>query len=486
MNLRLGLVVATCLCTALACGGGDAESGAGALTFHDEVNPLGDYRYDTGLQPAGSPVQVQFLFASDAKLTVDAQGVATEAGEVASKPGSGKLALRAKFLLQANLKVDVSGLKYDGEVPGLDAIDIAFGGEQTFDPFALEAPVTVSTSIPETKLPDIPLPGGLPGVLSLTITSESVLASSFQGVCVASDGKKATYTGGSTTTGTIAISPTVVLKIPIVGDKTFALPIVHAPIPGLEAAIDLGPVDVGGTGAAPSGAEVIDRKSCTEEPDNGTSSGGASSGGASSGGASSGGPDAGPTGVLACADNTVTLDSLLPAASLATMAQRGSCTGAQLDAFAAAVDASASADVDALYNSVSGACQTCIFTELQDQTVPAELAAIGHLAGEGYFPNDGWCVGNRVGSPKCGQAQAAVQLCGLAVCIGCGTYDQDTGVSDAEQQACIDKSYLEEAYVCATSVKEDRRTICGSKLAAAQDFCNQLSLLQQVQILCGN
>lgn len=497
MNHRPLWILPFGLFAAAACGGDDAEGDAAgaALTFHGEVNPLGDYSYDTGMQPAGSPVQVQFKFVSEAKLAADAQAVATEAPAIASKPGSGKLTLAAKFLLQANLKVDVSGLKYDGEVPGLDSIDISFAGEKAFDPFALEAPATVETSIPETKLPDIPLPGGLPGVLSLTITKDSVLSSAFQGTCAATDGKTATYRGGSVTTGSVVIQPTVILKLPIVGDKPFPLPAVTAPIPDLEAALDLGTVDVKGTAAAPANAEVIERKSCdAEEP--GSSSGGSSgssggssgsSGGSSgsSGGTSSGGPDGGKP-PLACVSQ-FDVDTFIEGGPYLRLAVPNSCTDAQLDAFEAAAQDESSTDPAALFNSVpAGACRDCIFTEVADpEVVPAEVAGIVYVTGQGYSAMNGWCVASKIGDRECGRVAQSFQDCGRFACAECGTYDPETG-GDADHQACQNEVYTDPQYVCAGSLGERYIAACGeAAIESAQAFCSQLNLLQAVRLLCG-
>lgn len=491
MNSKLGLVAVTIAWGAVACGGNDdAANASAALMFHGEANPLGNYSYDTGMQPAGSPVQAQFKFGSQATLAVDAQAVATEDEQIASKPGSGKVALSAKFLLEGNLKIDVSGVKYDGPIPGLDAVDVTFGGEQVFDPFALETAATVDTSIPETQLPDIPLPGGLGGVLRLTITSESVLSSSFRGTCIASDGAKATYRGASVTRGTVSIRPAIVLEIPLIGSKTFDLPVVNAPVPDLEAAIDLGTVDVIGTAAAPSGSEKSDRKSCDEvsggggsSGSEGSGSGGAPSGGSSSGGTSGGSCSGGPLEILECADQTVTSAQLLADSPKSAVAVQGSCTDPQLDA----LEAAANAPGDAAYLSVTGACRACIFTDVgaSETALPDTMASFGYVEGGVYVYNAGWCIGNRVHEPACGEAVFAYEACGPYVCQACGTVDPKTGVGDAANTACNDAAYESEAYVCKRELLPVAREACGDGRADAVAFCSQLDTLQAIRILCG-
>lgn len=474
----------------IACGGSDAASEENTLAFHGEVNPLGDYSYDSGLVPPASPVQVQLLFASEAKLAADAKAVVTGSTELASVPGSGRLALDARFLLKGNLHVDFSGLEYDGDLPGLDALDIGFHGQRDFDPFALEQGITLDTQIPETPLPSIPLPASLPGELTLTITAGSVLASTFQGTCAATDGKTATYRGAAVTTGTLAIQPTVVFHLLGLGDKSFPLPVVNVPVPELRAELDLGTLDVAETADAPEGADVIAKQRCgADTPGSSSSSGGASgsSSGASGDGGTSidldaGGGDAGA--ILACATNDFTYDDLLVGSVRAKLAIRGSCTDAELDTFEAAVaaDPSGANVVAALH----GACRDCIVTEVDTDELPAEAAAIVYFSGSGgVYQPAGWCVGNRTASPECGRAVDAFQQCGEVACGGCGTVDPSTGAADAAHQACLDVAY-DAPYVCNDPIRERALADCpADTVDDAVSFCGQLNTLQQIRILCG-
>ena len=275
----MGLLIAAAS-SAVGCGGDGTTQGE--IAFHGEVNPLGTFAYDTGLQPPSSPVQVGLAFSSSAKLSADARAIATDGDVLVGKPGTGELALDASFSLVGRLKVDVTGVPgYDGDIPGLDAIDIHFGGEQAFDPFATGKPVELTVNLPETKLPDIPLPGGLPGSMQLTITPASTLTSSFSATCVADDGKKATYHGASTTHGSIVIHPVVVISIPIVGDKSFDLSelTVPVPVPDLAADIDLGTKPITETGDAPPTGEKSSRKSCDDDGIGGSGVGGSGAGG---------------------------------------------------------------------------------------------------------------------------------------------------------------------------------------------------------------
>jgi hypothetical protein len=164
-----------------------------------------------------------------------------------------------------------------------------------FDPFLLDGKAEVTSEIPETKLPGIPI--GAVGSLVLTIAKGSTLTSVFNGVCAAVSAgpdAKAQYLGRTTTNGTLKLKPTVVLKLPPLGsEKPFDLPEITVPIPAVTAALDLGTQPVAGGGAAPTGS-LARPGSCTGggggDPDGGMG-GGDGGGGNSDGGA--GGDDGG-------------------------------------------------------------------------------------------------------------------------------------------------------------------------------------------------
>jgi hypothetical protein len=246
------------------------------ITFHGEDQPFPGFKFDTGLQPSSSPVQVELVLSADGKLAADAlatQGGPSDMPVVAAKAGSGKYAVNGAFHFDGTLKVNVSGLpKYDGPIPMLSNVDVMFSGSSMFDPFLVGKNTTAMAPIPKTDLPPIPLPGGLPGTLNITIADGSFVQSQFTGVCAdVSDGPnaKAQYTGQTVTTGTLKLQPSVVLMVPIVGNKTYNIPEIDVPIPPITAGIDLGTVTVMGGGAAPTG-DVMMHGTCSPVGDGGT------------------------------------------------------------------------------------------------------------------------------------------------------------------------------------------------------------------------
>ncbi|CAN5443047.1 hypothetical protein BH09MYX1_BH09MYX1_04190 [soil metagenome] len=227
-----------------ACGGAAADSGApNEVTFHAEQELLPAFEYDTGLQPASGPVQLQLVVSSEGSFSVDAIGVGLDENgthDLVGKGGSGKLDLGGGLKLDGHLKVDQSGLpKYDGDIPGLSDAAITFAGTSAFDPFLLADQAVVSAPV-IGKLPSIPLPGGLPGTLDLTIEEGTTVDFAFAGTCAALDGDQATYHGALARKGTIRIKPVVTLKLPVVGNKSFALPIVTVALPTAPTDVDLG------------------------------------------------------------------------------------------------------------------------------------------------------------------------------------------------------------------------------------------------------
>ncbi len=96
LMLPLGLAIAA------ACGSDDSSkpwSGSGAtsdVVFHADVSAITGLSYDTGLLPAGSPVQLQLKVAAKGNGAIDALAVASGASQapvLTSKPGSGKVAI---------------------------------------------------------------------------------------------------------------------------------------------------------------------------------------------------------------------------------------------------------------------------------------------------------------------------------------------------------------------------------------------------------
>ncbi|MDB4995567.1 MAG: hypothetical protein JWM74_2999 [Myxococcaceae bacterium] len=254
-TLFVVVLCSTVLGSLPSCGGDDVSSND--LEFHGEGDVMPNFSFDTGLVPAGSKVQVQFVLTAAGKVSADAkaeQGGPSDSPSVVGKAGSGKLAVDGHFKLQGKLKIAVSGLpEYDGPIPNLENVDIKFGGEKVFDPFLLGTSTNVITDIPETKLPPIPLPGGLTGQLVITIAKGSTVNSEFAGVCAAVSNGKASYVGKTATTGVLKLKPTVVLKIPIKGDTSFDLPEIPISLPAKDTPLDLGTRPASGTGATRSG-----------------------------------------------------------------------------------------------------------------------------------------------------------------------------------------------------------------------------------------
>jgi len=115
-----------------ACGS-DGKAGAAGDTnvhFHADVSAIPGFAKDTGLQPSGSPVQLQLKVSASGDGAIDAAAAASgSAGEpvLTALPGSGQVKVDGGFAMEGKLVVDISGLpKYDGPVPGLDNVKIEF------------------------------------------------------------------------------------------------------------------------------------------------------------------------------------------------------------------------------------------------------------------------------------------------------------------------------------------------------------------------
>jgi len=274
-----------------ACGGssGAGSAGGSSVSFYGETQALPAFSFDTGLQPAVSPVQVQLAFSAKGTLTAGAEAMSggpIESPAVAGVPGSGEYAMDVRFGLKTRLKVDLSGVKFDGDVPGVESIEIAFEGSESFDPFLLDGSVSVEAGIPETELPPIPLQAvlGVPGQLVLTIATGSTLTSEFRGTCAAVSNGEADYVGETTTDGTLIVKPSVEIQVPVVGSKVFDLPPINVPIPPVTSPMDLGSQPVSGGGPTPTGA-IAEAGSCNAD---GSGGGGGSGGAAGSGGGGAG------------------------------------------------------------------------------------------------------------------------------------------------------------------------------------------------------
>ncbi|HEY3359490.1 MAG TPA: C2 domain-containing protein [Polyangia bacterium] len=219
------------------CGGGGGGGGGGGIKFHGEQEALPGFSKDTGYQPAISPVQVKLVVTSGGGLTADAEATAS-GNELTPKAGTGLLALEASLKVQVSLKIDTSGINYEGVLK-----DIEYGiprAEASFDPFLLDSSTTLTADIPDTDLGEIPLAGvpGAGGTLVLSVSG--TLNAEFKGVCAAARDGVGQYTGTTTTGGTLTFNATVNIEIPLMGTKSFGPFPITVDVPALEAAMDLG------------------------------------------------------------------------------------------------------------------------------------------------------------------------------------------------------------------------------------------------------
>jgi hypothetical protein len=257
------------------CGDEAAGSGAEAVTFEAQAEPLGGFSFDTGLIPKGSPAQVSLKVSAGGNVKVVAVGERGADG-LAGKAGGGKLSLDLHVKMDGRLKIDSPLKKIDDALPGLKDIDVPITGEIPFEPFMLGEgeSAELSAAIPETKLPPIPL-GSVPGKLEITVTGKSAVKSSFSGTCMSVAGGLASYKGITKTSGSLVLKGRLLVELPMPLDKAIDLGEIEVPIPGSTTALAFGPQDVAGVADGQTG-------SACEAP--------GASGGTTSGGPTSGGP----------------------------------------------------------------------------------------------------------------------------------------------------------------------------------------------------
>lgn len=217
--------------------GACADDPAPAIVLEASDSLFPGLDYDTGLQPAGSPVQASFRVRAEGAAGVRAEVVASGSADeptLTGLPETGQLSVGGSFGLEGRLVVDMSGLpSYDGPVPGIENVAIEFGVTTPFDPFSLDTPVTARADVPPETLPRIPLPGGLPGGIDIEVASGSFVDVTMTGrqACVGDDGAR--YVVSLSRAGTLVLAPTVVVDVPVLGEQSFE-------IPSLEVPLDLG------------------------------------------------------------------------------------------------------------------------------------------------------------------------------------------------------------------------------------------------------
>ena len=281
MNQRRSLLaLVACFVASVACSSApsNGSSGSSDLHFHAQEDAIPGFSGDTGLQPTGQPVQVELTLSAAGNLTIDAHAAASgslSSPTVNATPGSGSLALDGHIRFAGRVKSTLTGIpQYDGPIPNMDSLDVAFGGTTPFDPFLLGGgKANVTAHIPDTQLPPIPL-GSVPGDLVITVTSASFVSVDFTGLCAAATGApspQAQYTGQTTTSGTLVLKVSIVVHVPVVGDETFDAPQpITVPIGPIDGGVDLGTLPITAVGDAPNPAGAAATSgTCAPPPDGG-------------------------------------------------------------------------------------------------------------------------------------------------------------------------------------------------------------------------
>ena len=432
----------------------DSSSATNELEFHGEQAVLPGFSLDTGMQPEGSPVQLQLVFSAGGSLSADARAIAGGDGDattVAAVPGSGTFTLDAHIKLGGMLHVDVSGMTYDGPIPGIENLDIAFGGQTTFDPFLIGDRTQVSAMLPETKLPDIPLPGGLPGHLSITIAAGSVVSSELSGSCASMDGKLVKFLGSTSTSANLILNPVVVITVPVFGDKEFPLPAITVPIPAFDAAMDLGEREFAGGGEAPAGSSFATR-GC-----------GPADGGSGGGGGGGGGGGAGT-----CTPVAASFDSAWhPPNGL----HSGSCTSLQLTRFDnECLGANATTETCQNFQYQNLSCSQCLITP---STSPGYGPLVVYSVMASY--NLAGCIAAVTPNElTCAKTIQKFDACIDAACSGCDDSTRaelDACIADAGKTVC--KSSTDPAVECMNRLFATPAATCFNDFNYEAQFCGQ-------------
>ncbi|NUP08252.1 MAG: hypothetical protein HOW73_19555 [Polyangiaceae bacterium] len=336
------LVVVGAVAIASSVGVAGCESEPAYLTLRGEEEVLPGFSYSTGLQPPGSPVQASFDLSAGGTTVVE---VKTQPSGSASAPeligirGGGTLSLQGGFAMTGTLKIDIDGLpSYDGPIPGIENVNIAFEGKTTFDPFSIGKPQSAKADIPPARLPPIPLPGGIPGSLVLDVAEGSFIEVGFTGSCAGIEGDTASYEGDLTRGGALVIKPSVEVDVPIIGKQVFEIPSFT-----VDLVLDAGTISASAAVTEYGGAVEGEKAdvACSGMGEGGGNTGGGNIGGGDAGGGTDvgGGGEGGSSGTgggtpctqdsdcdagegcnlasvcspisIGCFDTTVVLDSLL-------------------------------------------------------------------------------------------------------------------------------------------------------------------------------
>jgi hypothetical protein len=402
-----------------------AQGPSNEIAFHGEVPVLPGFSFDTGMQPPGSPVQLQLMFSAGGALVADARAIAGGDGDalaVAAVPGSGAYSLAAHVKLDAMLHVDVGGLKYDGPIPGIENVDISFGGETTFDPFLIDGSAEVVATLPDISLPNIPLPGGLPGHLALTIASGSTIASTLSGRCASFEQQAAQFLATTSTRAQVLLDAEIVLQVPVVGERSFPLPRITVDVPAVSVDMDLGQHEFAGGGEPPSGS-LATSGSCD------------GSGGGGGGGGTCGGP----------------LTDFDSAYHPPNGFHQNACSTTQLARFdAACLSATATNESCQNFRFENVACSNCLLTP---STSPGYGPIVIYKAFATY--NIPGCIALLAPSELgCAKQIQTYLSCLDAACGACGsTAERDACFDDADRTSCV--AYASSANTCLDRLAND-------------------------------
>lgn len=332
-HFRMALGLALAALAAMACS--DEESAGAPITLASETELFPGFDFSTGMQPAGAPVQASFSVTAKGAAKVSALAVASESALI-GLPASGSVTIDGGFALVGELKIDISQLpSYEGPIPGIENVQIPIAGATPFDPFAIGKQVGARADIPASRLPGIPLPGGLPGELVIEVAEGSYVEIAFTATCAGSDGSEAGYSGSIDRSGSLVLRPLIEIEIPLIGKETYE-------IPAVTVDLALGSSDVHMSAAvseladpSPEGDRV--EGSCGNDGAGGASSSSSSGQGGSTTTTSTGGAscDSGQPGDYGSAD-AVCSDCLYCASQSACASQWAPCeagTGQPCDVF---------------------------------------------------------------------------------------------------------------------------------------------------------
>lgn len=268
-RVRFALPSLVCALAISACkDDGSGSSGSRELEFSGEQTFLPGFDFDSGWLPEASPVAVRATVTAGGGITVAAN--ATSDGETLTPvAGSGVLSVEGSLALEISARIDTNGLMYDDVVASFDyGIEAA---SQTFEPFAIDGNVMVTSTLPAAELGRVPI-GTLPGTTLVLSIEGGEIATAFAGTCADAKDGFGQYTGAITTQGTVAAAATVEIEIPLLDPLTFGPFAIDIPIPASESPVDLGTFSLD-TGEPADGTSVCSGGPTSATGDDGPTSG---------------------------------------------------------------------------------------------------------------------------------------------------------------------------------------------------------------------